>query len=170
MPKLIADVIEPGRLSTAEQPVLRIGDELELRPFRHDDVAAVVAAFATPDIQYFHFRRLDDEEAVQWIDERAAATGWAHAVGLHRVELQHSSKNAASARVAERAGFHREGVRREASLLVDGWHDTTGSGRRQQGAVRAPRHRSGVGSGDSAHQLRSRSLAMATIWISSVPA
>ena len=180
MPKLIADVVEPGRLSTSEQPVLRIDGDLQLRPFRHDDVAAVVAAFATPDIQYFHFRRLDEEEAVQWIDERAAgwrseqsatwaiadqrtgdvlgrvtvylrlaeghgevsywvlpaarqrgvatracvaATRWAHTLGLHRIELQHSSTNDASARVAERAGFRREGVRRQASLLVDGWHD-----------------------------------------------
>ena len=52
-----------------------------------------------------------------------AATAWAHGIGLHRIELQHSTQNPASRRVAERAGFVREGVRREANLHDDGWHD-----------------------------------------------
>jgi RimJ/RimL family protein N-acetyltransferase len=53
----------------------------------------------------------------------SAATGWAHDLGLHRVELEHSVHNAASGRVAERAGFMSEGIRREANLHADGWHD-----------------------------------------------
>src|SRR5690606_22878961 len=52
-----------------------------------------------------------------------AATEWAHGVGLHRVELQHSVRNLASGRVAARAGYRPEGVRREANLHDDGWHD-----------------------------------------------
>jgi RimJ/RimL family protein N-acetyltransferase len=183
VPKLIAAVVEPGTLAVTEQPVLRVDDELTLRPFRVDDandVDAVVTAFSTPDIQYFHFRHLDHDEARQWIEEcgegwrseRSAtwaivqqpdaqvvgrvtvycslaeghgevsywvlpaarqrgvasracvtATRWAHDVGLHRIELQHSATNDGSGRVAVRAGFRREGIRRGATLHADGWHD-----------------------------------------------
>jgi RimJ/RimL family protein N-acetyltransferase len=52
-----------------------------------------------------------------------AATQWAHRLGLHRVQLQHSTRNAASRRVALRAGYVEEGVRRGANLHADGWHD-----------------------------------------------
>jgi RimJ/RimL family protein N-acetyltransferase len=52
-----------------------------------------------------------------------ASTAWAHGLGLHRVQLQHSTRNAASGRVAEKAAFTSEGVRRGAQLLDDGWHD-----------------------------------------------
>ncbi len=51
------------------------------------------------------------------------ATRWAHSLGLHRVQLQHSVHNETSRRVALRAGFVEEGVRREANLHRDGWHD-----------------------------------------------
>ena len=52
-----------------------------------------------------------------------AAIEWAHALGLHRVQLQHSIANAASRHVALRCGFVEEGVRRGANLHADGWHD-----------------------------------------------
>lgn len=52
-----------------------------------------------------------------------AATLWAHELGLHRVQLEHSVENEASRRVALRAGFIEEGVRRGANLHADGWHD-----------------------------------------------
>ena len=52
-----------------------------------------------------------------------AVTRWAHAFGLHRVELQHSTRNERSGRVAAAAGFTREGVRRGSNLHDDGWHD-----------------------------------------------
>lgn len=52
-----------------------------------------------------------------------ALTAWAHGVGLHRIELQHSEHNDRSQRVAEKAGFVREGVRRGANLHEDGWHN-----------------------------------------------
>lgn len=50
-------------------------------------------------------------------------TEWAFAVGLHRVELEHSTLNPASCHVARKAGFDAEGTRRESVLHADGWHD-----------------------------------------------
>lgn len=52
-----------------------------------------------------------------------AATRWAHDLGLHRIQLEHSTRNDASRRVALRAGFVEEGIRRGANLHDDGWHD-----------------------------------------------
>jgi RimJ/RimL family protein N-acetyltransferase len=43
--------------------------------------------------------------------------------GFHRIELVHSVANAASCRVAVKAGFAAEGVLRSAVLHADGWHD-----------------------------------------------
>jgi len=43
--------------------------------------------------------------------------------GMHRVELEHSTANAASCRVALKAGFCAEGTRRRSLLHADGWHD-----------------------------------------------
>ncbi|MFJ9849441.1 GNAT family N-acetyltransferase [Streptomyces sp. NPDC101150] len=60
------------------------------------------------------------------VASRALATlaDWAlDEVGFHRLELVHSDRNEASCRVADRAGFAAEGVRRSAQLLEDGWHD-----------------------------------------------
>jgi [ribosomal protein S5]-alanine N-acetyltransferase len=43
--------------------------------------------------------------------------------GFHRIELEHSTVNHASCRVAVKAGFREEGIRRSAALHADGWHD-----------------------------------------------
>ncbi|WFE99306.1 GNAT family N-acetyltransferase [Micromonospora sp. WMMD964] len=43
--------------------------------------------------------------------------------GLHRLVLEHSTANAASCRVATRAGFAEEGVARGSVRHADGWHD-----------------------------------------------
>lgn len=43
--------------------------------------------------------------------------------GFERLELVHSSANEASCRVADKAGFPFEGVRRRGNLHADGWHD-----------------------------------------------
>lgn len=51
------------------------------------------------------------------------ATQWAFGVGVHRVELKHSTANSPSCRVAIKAGFELEGTRRSAMLHADGWHD-----------------------------------------------
>ena len=50
-------------------------------------------------------------------------TRWSFAAGLHRLALEHSTANAASCRVATRAGFAAEGVLRESVRHADGWHD-----------------------------------------------
>lgn len=53
-----------------------------------------------------------------------AVTTWMfEQVGLHRVELSHSTDNPASCRVALKAGFAVEGTRRSQVLHADGWHD-----------------------------------------------
>ncbi|MFJ5079724.1 GNAT family N-acetyltransferase [Streptomyces sp. NPDC088553] len=44
-------------------------------------------------------------------------------LGLHRLRLTHSVANAASCRVAEKAGYSFEGTMRSALLHADGWHD-----------------------------------------------
>ncbi|HEV3498667.1 MAG TPA: GNAT family N-acetyltransferase [Actinomycetes bacterium] len=44
-------------------------------------------------------------------------------LGLHRLELQHSTANPASCRVAAKAGFAVEGTLRSAMRHPDGWHD-----------------------------------------------
>ncbi len=51
-------------------------------------------------------------------------SSWAFdALGLHRLELEHSVRNPASCRVAVRAGFGPESTRRAALRHDDGWHD-----------------------------------------------
>jgi [ribosomal protein S5]-alanine N-acetyltransferase len=53
-----------------------------------------------------------------------AVCQWAfNEVGFHRIGLVHSVANQASCRVATKAGFRPEGIRREAALHADGWHD-----------------------------------------------
>jgi ribosomal-protein-alanine N-acetyltransferase len=53
-----------------------------------------------------------------------AMASWALGVaGFHRLDLEHATGNTASCRVAGKAGFAAEGVRRSAWLLADGRHD-----------------------------------------------
>lgn len=52
-----------------------------------------------------------------------AATRWAFRVGFRRLQLEHSTQNPASCRVAEKAGFAPEGTRLGAALHADGHHD-----------------------------------------------
>jgi ribosomal-protein-alanine N-acetyltransferase len=44
-------------------------------------------------------------------------------VGLHRIELYHSTRNPASCQVAEKTGYALEGTLRDGALHEDGWHD-----------------------------------------------
>ncbi|WBB63994.1 GNAT family N-acetyltransferase [Streptomyces sp. WMMC500] len=54
----------------------------------------------------------------------AALTVWALGeVGFHRLELDHSTRNVASCRVAVKAGYLLEGTKRSAALHDDGRHD-----------------------------------------------
>ncbi|MEU3526432.1 GNAT family N-acetyltransferase [Streptomyces sp. NPDC038707] len=58
------------------------------------------------------------------VDATLAVSRWAFgALGLHRLRITHSVANAASCRVATRAGFALEGTMRSALLHADGWHD-----------------------------------------------
>ncbi len=53
-----------------------------------------------------------------------AVADWAFgSVGFHRLELDHSTQNPASCRVATKAGFAPEGTLRGRALHLDGWHD-----------------------------------------------
>jgi RimJ/RimL family protein N-acetyltransferase len=53
-----------------------------------------------------------------------AVTAWMFAhVGLHRIELLHSTANGGSCRVAHKAGYRLEGTKRQHGLHADGWHD-----------------------------------------------
>lgn len=74
-------------------------------------------------------------EVVYWVLPPARGNGTAVAaarrlsrwaldeLGLHRLDLYHSTANPASCRVAEKAGFAPEGTLRSAQLHADGWHD-----------------------------------------------
>jgi RimJ/RimL family protein N-acetyltransferase len=54
----------------------------------------------------------------------AAVTDWAfNDLGLHRLELTHSTQNTPSCRVAESSGYLLEGTKRLAGRHADGWHD-----------------------------------------------
>ncbi|MFH8883701.1 GNAT family N-acetyltransferase [Streptomyces californicus] len=54
----------------------------------------------------------------------AAVGAWAlEEIGFHRVELDHSTRNHASCRVATKAGYRLEGTRRGAAVHDDGRHD-----------------------------------------------
>lgn len=165
------------------QPVLHPSADLALRAWATSDVSVVREAFADPDIQHWHMRRLQTEdEAHTWIERwfarwvaetdsswaitsgvsgepvgqvalravdlefghgqitywvlpdsrgrgvatlaTAAVSRWAlDVLGLHRLEIQHSTANVASCRVAEKAGFALEGTMRSALRHTDGWHD-----------------------------------------------
>jgi len=52
-----------------------------------------------------------------------AAAVWAFGAGFRRLELVHSTANAPSCRVAEKAAFPAEGVLRQSVKHLDGWHD-----------------------------------------------
>ncbi len=84
-------------------------------------------------------RTLDLEEGraevAYWTVPEARGTGvavtalealsrWAlETVGFHRLDLHHSTENAASCRVAVKGGYEVEGTARSSVLHDDGWHD-----------------------------------------------
>lgn len=69
MPPLLGPALPGGSLRALEQPELSVDDQLLLRPWRREDAATLVAAFAVPDIQRWHLRQIDDEEeAITWVD------------------------------------------------------------------------------------------------------
>ena len=81
--------------------------------------------------------KLDDgmAEVAYWVTPSARGKGvapsalrlltdWSlHDLGLHRLELLHSTLNDASCRVAVKCGFSLEGIKQSDALHEDGWHD-----------------------------------------------
>ncbi|TCC24089.1 GNAT family N-acetyltransferase [Kribbella sindirgiensis] len=106
MPLLVDPALPQGTLRDIAQPRLVI-DGLVLRPWRRSDAATVRAAFACPDIQRWHVRRVDsldeaDEWITQWADRWASETAasWAAVdgddqplgqVGLRDISLAEAS-------------------------------------------------------------------------------
>lgn len=57
-------------------------------------------------------------------DAVVATSAWAFDdLGLHRLEIAHSTANPASCRVAAKAGYEFEGTKRSEARHADGWHD-----------------------------------------------
>lgn len=84
---------------------------------RRIDLAEAVAEISYWVLPEFRGRRIAPRGL-------AALTGWAFGtLGLHRLELNHSTANPASCRVAEQAGYPAEGVKRAEARHADGWHD-----------------------------------------------
>lgn len=76
MPRLTAPAMSAGALSDTEQPFIAVGLEAVLRPWKPTDAAAVVQAFADPEIQRWHVRSAESEdEARSWITTWQG--GWA---------------------------------------------------------------------------------------------
>jgi RimJ/RimL family protein N-acetyltransferase len=131
VPDLVPHVLPPDVLRGQSQPVLHAGD-LVLRPWEPGDAPALVAAYADPGVQHWNGQSMTEAESR--VVDTARGTGvapaaaeavcaWAFDVGFHRLELQHSTRNPASCRVAEKSGFALEGTKRSSLLHDDGWHD-----------------------------------------------
>ncbi|MFI2364926.1 GNAT family N-acetyltransferase [Promicromonospora sp. NPDC019610] len=181
MAELAPYTITPGTLAALAQPTLTLPGGARMRPWSDGDADALQAAYADPDIQRWHVRRIDSSVEARgmiegwrraWAQERrlewavAAADGtllgrlalkdlelfdgvaeiaywtvpaargrgvapqavtaactWAFDLGFRRLELEHSTLNPASCRVAQKAGFVAEGTRRRAARHADGHHD-----------------------------------------------
>jgi ribosomal-protein-alanine N-acetyltransferase len=69
VPSTVGPALPPGTLRALRQPQLAMGEDFLLRPWDPDrDVDAARRAFADPDIQFWHTRRLDsDAEAREWL-------------------------------------------------------------------------------------------------------
>ena len=68
MPLLTRPAIAAGQIATNPQPVLRVDEELTLRPWHTDDAATVRAVYDDPETRRWHARTLEDEnEARQLI-------------------------------------------------------------------------------------------------------
>jgi [ribosomal protein S5]-alanine N-acetyltransferase len=88
--------------------------QISLRTVNLDEGVAEISYWVLPEARG---RQIAQQALV-------AVTTWAFDVlGLHRIEVIHSTQNPASCRVAERAGYIAEGVKRSEALHADGWHD-----------------------------------------------
>jgi [ribosomal protein S5]-alanine N-acetyltransferase len=82
VPRLTPPAIVPGTQRDLVQPVL-YADGLHLRPWRAEDAATVVTAYADPAIRRWHDRSMDRAEATAWVASWAGrwaaetGAGWA---------------------------------------------------------------------------------------------
>jgi RimJ/RimL family protein N-acetyltransferase len=134
VPLLVDPALPQGTLCGATQPRLTTNDGLVLRPWQQDDAAAVLTAFACPEIQQWHVRRLDTpEEAAEWIEQWArrwkteTAASWAvvddAGSGHDTVDLNGVDRNGVAGDGVGRNGLGRNGVDGEgfdADATVDG--------------------------------------------------
>ncbi|MFD4025674.1 GNAT family N-acetyltransferase [Streptomyces sp. NPDC058576] len=87
---------------------------MALRGLDFDDGVANVAYWVLPDAR----------GAGVATRALAAVSAWAlDDIGFHRLELDHSTRNHASCRVATKAGYRLEGTKRNAAVHDDGRHD-----------------------------------------------
>jgi RimJ/RimL family protein N-acetyltransferase len=70
MPELVSAAVPAGRLAGQQQPILHV-DELTLRPWRLSDAPAVAAVYRLPEIQRWHVRSMDENEARDWVTSRS---------------------------------------------------------------------------------------------------
>ena len=70
MPSLTPPAIPAGRIAASVQPVIPIAPGLVLRLWSVADAPAVIAAYADPDIRYWHARAVDNEAEARALIER----------------------------------------------------------------------------------------------------
>jgi len=83
VPALVESSVPAGAISARPQPHLT-GPTVALRPWTDQDVPVLVAAYGDPDIQRWHCRSLDPDEAVtvvrRWVEAWRSETGASWAV------------------------------------------------------------------------------------------
>jgi RimJ/RimL family protein N-acetyltransferase len=78
VPDLRTPVLGAGSFAGRPQPTIE-RDGLLLRPWRAEDAAVLVRAYADPAIRRWHVRSMDEAEARAWVRERQAM--WAAETG-----------------------------------------------------------------------------------------
>ena len=91
-----------------------LAGRITLRGIDHEQGCAEVTYWVVPAARGTGVAPAAVEAVAQWAFDEA---------GFHRLELQHSTRNPASCRVAEKSGFALEGTKRSSLLHDDGWHD-----------------------------------------------
>jgi [ribosomal protein S5]-alanine N-acetyltransferase len=103
-----------GHWAVASRADDRVLGRVALKSLDLADGTAVVAYWMMPAARGAGLCTQAVRQLARWALDRA---------GFHRLELEHSIANVASCRVAAKAGFAGEGIRRSAALHADGWHD-----------------------------------------------
>jgi [ribosomal protein S5]-alanine N-acetyltransferase len=99
VPILVQPALPAGTFSDRRQPEL-VGEGVTLRPWTQEDAAGLVCAYSDPDIQRWHCRSLDSEEAALLINQWRQA--WQSDAGVSWAAIDRRD-----GRVLGRAGFNR---------------------------------------------------------------